>query len=368
MNELDTQQAMQPSSKGNGHEAVPRHWFCVGVAPSGEMFKKDADSPTDLLEIIGRSAIAWVDYWAHDLEKEALPAAMQMGFSDLLASSLTGESFLNYQDFDTEMGMRLPSIQVVEFEVKSFPLLVLLRKNLLLTVHPLNVDRRFSRLRRYSDTVLRKIPLETSDEDKLTLLLMRIIDENNDRNFEDLRRIEERGDVLNESLIDPQTPRSKLGPQIYQMKHALITYLNSLWETVDVLHTLRYGDAELITNDQRLLDKIGILAEDVNRHIGLSEHMSEVLASGLEVLQSIYNNQLQVFNNRMALIMTYLTILGTAVLVPNTLATIFGNSAFGMVAKDRGWYLTMLAASTIAATALAYWWVRRTGWIPKKME
>jgi magnesium transporter len=106
---------------------------------------------------------------------------------------------------------------------------------------------------------------------------MRIIDENNDRNFEHLREIEELGDKLNETMIDPYTPRTKLGPEIYNMKHALITYLNALWDTVHVLHTLRYGDAELITDDPRLLDKLGILSEDVNRQIGLAEHMSEVL-------------------------------------------------------------------------------------------
>ena len=76
----------------------------------------------------------------------------------------------------------------------------------------------------------------------MTLLLMRIIDENNDRNFEDLLSIEERGDK-----------------------------------------TLR---------------------------------------------------------DNLALLMTYLTIAGTAVLVPDTIATIFSNSAFNMDSQDLGWYIT----------------------------
>jgi magnesium transporter len=197
---------------------------------------------------------------------------------------------------------------------------------------------------------------------------MRIIDQNNDRNFEHLRQIEEHGDNLNKRLMDPRTPRNILGPEIYGMKHALITYLNALWETVDALHDVRYGDAELLTDDSRLLDQLGILAEDVKQQIGLAEHLSEVLASGLEVLQSIYNNQLQVLNNRMALIMTYLTVLGTAVLVPNTLATIFSNPAFAMGPDDIGWYTVLLVVSTVVATALSFWWVKRSGWIPKKID
>jgi magnesium transporter len=213
---------------------------------------------------------------------------------------------------------------------------------------------------------LKKIPVDVSAADKLTLLLMRIIDETNQRNFEHLRQIEERGDELNRDLMNPETPRDKLGPEIYEMKHALITYLNALWQTVDVLHALRYGDAELITDDQKILYRLSLLADDVNRQIGLAEHLSEVLASGLEVLQSIYNNQLQALNNRMAMVMTYLTIIGTAVLVPNTLATILGNSAFAMEPNDVGWYWALLVGSTVVATALAYWWVKRRGWLPKK--
>jgi magnesium transporter len=246
--------------------------------------------------------------------------------------------------------------------------MILLKKNLVFTIHPLNIDRRFIRLRRYAETVLKKIPVEANAEDKLTMLLMRIIDENNGWNSEHLREIEERGDKLNEIMIDPYTPRDKLGPEIYHMKHALIIYLDALWDTVHVLHTLRYGDAELITNDEKLIGKLGILAEDVSRQISLAEHMSEVLASGLEVLQSIYNNQLQNLNNRLALLLSYLTIIGTALLVPNTLATMLGNSVFEIGPKDLGWYLAMMIGSTIVATGLVYWWVRKRGWIPKKMD
>jgi magnesium transporter len=145
--------------------------------------------------------------------------------------------------------------------------------------------------------------------DKLTMLLSRIIDHNNDHNFEHLRQIEEQGDQLNEIMADPYTPRTKLGPEIYHMKHALITYLNTLWATWEVINSLRYGDAELITDNPKLLQRIGILGDDISRQISLSEHMSEVLASGLEVLQTIYNNQLQMLNNRLAFIATWLGIL-----------------------------------------------------------
>ena len=132
---------------------------------------------------------------------------------------------------------------------------------------------------------------------------------------------------------------------------------------MDVLHSLRFGYVELISEDAKMLSQIQLLVEDVNRQIGLSEHMSEVLASGLEVLQTLYNNQLQVLNNRMALTMTWLTILGTAVLVPNTLATIFG-FVFNVTTAWLVWTLSVMGFATVASTYLAYWWVRKWAKLP----
>jgi magnesium transporter len=359
-----------PAPPRSEAEVFEKRWFCAAMFADGSIFTKDADSPVPFMEVLERASVVWIDYRTKDPDQETLSAASQLGFSQQLIASLTGESRLLYEDFDIELGFKMPSIQIrmkIEPDVRPYKTLFLIRKNFILTIHDIDVDRRFSRLRRYSATVLKRIPLDVATEDRVTQLLARIIDMNNDRNFEHLRQIEELGDTLNQSLMDPKTPREFLGPKIYSMKHALIVYLDALWETLDVLHDLRYGDAELITNDPHILERVGVLAEDVKQQIGLAEHLSEVLASGLEVLQSIYNNQLQMLNNRLALVMTYLTVLGTAVLVPNTLATMFG-SPFGLTTKDIGWYIGMIIGSTILATALSLWWVKRSKWFPKQMD
>jgi len=351
--------------------AFEKHWFCVSLSTDGRVTMQDADSPECFLKDLRNSLLAWVDYRTADFTRDVRSGAAALGFSVQLVDALVDNPRLLYEDYAVEMGIKLPSIQIRvndKIDVQNHLTLLLLRRNFILTVHPILVDRRFTRLRRYSETIFKKVPIDICAEDKLTTLLIRIIDQNNDRNFEHLRQIEGRGDELNKNLMDPQTPRTLLGPQIYNMKHALITYLDALWETVDVLHDLRYGDAELLSNDASLLNRLGYLADDVSRQIGLAEHMSDVLASGLEVLQSIYNNQLQAMNNRMALLMTYLTVLGTAVLVPNTLATIFSNSAFAMGPQDIGWYVTLLVVSTVLATLLTFLWVKRSGFIPKKMD
>ena len=339
-----------------------RHWFCAALLPSGTTYKKDAESPAAFKDILNQAVVAWVDCWLDNFERDSLDAALHLGFNKEMANPLITQPNENYEDFGTEMGTKLASVQVKQFEVTIHPLIILLNKNLILTIHPRSIDRRFQRLRRYSDPFLKKIPIAAVPEDRLTMLLLRITDETNERNFEHLRQIEDYSDELNKDMMDPTTPRETLGPKIYEMKHALVVYLNALWQTVDVFHALRYGDAELITDNVRLLHRMSLQADDVNHQISLAEHMSDVMASGLEVLQTIYNNQLQALNNRLSRVITYLTIIGTAVLVPNTLATIFSNTAFDLQPDDMWWYSTMLIASTILSTLLVWLWVRKMGW------
>ena len=353
----------------NTTEAFEKYWFCSAVLPDGKVVLQDADSPACFLDVLAKSLVAWVDYRTSNFEQDAKSSAAMLGFSEQLVHTIIDNSNLFYLDYDNEMGIKLPSVQIRldgHIDVQNHTTLLLLKKNFIFTVHPLMVDRRFTRLRRYATKILGKLPVELSTEDKLTMLLIRIIDQNNDRNFEHLRQIEERGDDLNKCITDPEIDRNTLGPRIYDLKHALITYLDALWDTVDVLHDLRYGDANLLTDQPEILKKIELLAENVNHQISLAEHMSDVLASGLEVLQTIYNNQLQVMSNKMALLMTYLTVLGTAFLVPNTLATILSNPAFDMSVKDSVWYIALLVGSTAIATILALLWVKGFGILPRK--
>ena len=354
-------------------EVMQKKWFCMGLEASGKTFKQDAESPTDFLEIVNKSKVAWVDYITEDPMKDLPAVAAQMGFTEGFISNLSCCDQLNYQDFDTEMWLSFPSIQIRGTEVKSYPLIILIRKNLVLTIHVRLVDKRFLRLRRYSETILKKIPIDSKPEDRLTILLSRILEANNDSNFRHLRVIEEFGDELNRDLMDQTTDKAMLGPKIYLMKHALIIYLNALWESVDVLQAIRYGDAELLTDDQKIVDLFAAMVEQVKSQIGLSEHMSEVLASGIEATQSIYNNQLTIannqltisnnqltiFNNRLAKLVAYLTIIGTALLIPNTIGTMLGNSVWDYGPESLGLYLLLMVGATLFGSLLMWYWVKK---------
>ncbi len=342
--------------------------FCVSLPVSGgKPLKLTGDNPHDFIQFLKGSTIAWLNFPVSDIKKDAEIIAMSLGFSSSLVPTLLSSYLSAYEDRDTEMGLMLPAVTVKKFDVFVSPILILIRKDLILTIHDEKVNR-LVRFSRYADAFMRKIKPSLIEQDKLTIILTRIIDENNNKNFDHLREIEAQGDELSKILMDPTTPRGIIGPEIHSMKHALVNYLDTMWATLDVINSLRHGDAELITDSPKLLARLGILSDDVNRHIALSEHMSEVLASGLEVLQSIYNNQLQILNNRLALVMTWLTILGTAVLVPNTLATIFSNPAFNLTPEDKWGYSTLLVSSTIFSTWAAYWWIKKKGLLPSKVD
>lgn len=365
--------AGEPGNCGGGSPESPEilpvygeRGFCA-VRKGGKTQRIESRNTGELCDFIREADIAWVDYVVDDVEREGYAAAAAFGFSDLLIRNILKEERTAYEDFDDELGILIPAIFMQGFDVHIEPLFIFIKRNFIVTLHTREV-KRFFRVRRYAETFLRKIPETSLPGDKITLLLIRIIDENNSRNFDYLASIEEQGDQLSRILSDPKTPRDIIGPRIYEMKHALIVYLGGLWATVDTLSSLRYGDAELMTDEEKTLDRINALIAEVQAQIGLAEHLSEVLASGLEVLQSIYNNQLQILNNKLALLVAYLTIIGTALLVPNTIATVLGNAMFEFTSEHVGAYLGLIVISTIVSTVVAWWAVKRVGLLPSRPE
>ena len=343
--------------------ALEERGFCA-VLKGRKTNVAEAGQISSFYPTIKNSSVAWIDFVVDDLYRDAVEEATKLGFSKLLVKNLLKHPRSGYEDFNDELGLKVPAIRVQGFDVVLDPLIILLRKNMLVTLHSSDT-KRFFRVRRYAETLLRKLPHSMEQVDKMTLLLIRIIGENNARNFDYLQVIEETGDSLSQKLSDKDTPRELLGKEIYKMKHALITYLSGLWATSDALGSLRHGDADLVTDDEKILDRISGLLNEVNAQIGLAEHLSDVLASGMEVLQSIYNNQLQLLNNRLAMLVAYLTIIGTALLVPNTIATVMSNSMFQLQAGDVPWYLEIIVISTVVSTFAAWWVVKRLGLLPK---
>ena len=70
---------------------------------------------------------------------------------------------------------------------------------------------------------------------------------------------------------------------------------------------------------------------------------------------------------RSALVTAYLTVLGTAFLVPNTIATIAGSGIMEGHMAAQWWYLPLLVISTVVATAVSFVWVLHV-WKSRKDE
>lgn len=329
--------------------------FCILLRKDGQIERLTDRTLEDFVLAVSGADIAWINWVTEESEQGFEKLAAAGGFSKIPIPKLIGGFYSAYEDMDTELGIMLPAVTMKNEVMSVHPLVILMRDNLILTSHGQEVTR-LQRFARYAPQFLKRIASECC-VDKLTLLLERIIDENNERNFEYLREIELHGDSISKSLIEEKVSRKRIAHNIYRMKHVLINYLNVLWATKDVVDSLRYGDSDLITNDERLLGRIGMLSDDIDRHIELSEQMSNVLASGLEVMQSIYNNQLQSLNNRFALVTAYLTVLGTAFLVPNTIATIAGSGVLEGRMAAQWWYVPLLILSTVVATLGSFFWV-----------
>lgn len=333
---------------------------CIAIAPNAKPVRLTGKSPGEFVEVLSQSNLSWVNFAVDDLKKDGARVAGLLGFSGSLVDMLLAGPFRNYEDRESEFGLRLPVVRVEGSQVTTLPLLLLGRWGLILTIHEKGKVRRMVRFARYADTFMRKIPQDRNMPDKLTILLTRILNENNERNFEGLRYIQEEGDTVSASLLSPNERPEQVASQVYEVKHALVQYLEALWAMLDVVHSLRYGDAELVSDDETLLARMGILGDDVTRQIQLTEHTSEVLVSGLEVLQSVYNNQLQKLNNRLALVVAWLTILGTAILVPNTIATTLG-PVVDYQGVERTAYVVFYVLATVLSTVLAFWFVRKRG-------
>ena len=358
--EQEAEAKIEPSKAANG----PSPTFCVAMLKNGSTVKIEGNAE-EFLQTIKDADFAWINAQVNDLKEDGSKIASMLGFNPSMVHELDLQRFSGYDDQTTELALLLPAVRVTELEVEINKLLILMKNNLIVTIHGEHVTR-LVKFARYAVTSFKKIPKNLDDIDKISLVLIRILDENNERNFDGIRAIQEQGEEISKYLIETTGFRKELGSDIYKMKHALISYLEALWASLDVIHYLRYGDAEIITDDPIILQKVGMLSTDLTRQISISEQMSSVLASGLEVLQSIYNNQLTVLNNKLSLLAVWMAVVGTAFIVPNTIATVFGTP----IGEHVEWHtqLLIMFASTLISVIFVYIFVKKRSLLPQKVQ
>ena len=317
------------------------------------------------VELARNGAFSWADHTAADLE-EAAGIAVSFGFSKGIMESLQKGTLSEYVDLGSELGFKIPTVRVERPEPEIEPTYFLVRNNLILTIHGLEASH-MVQFSRYADTYLRKMNPSVTLSERRTMFLVRLLDESCGDHFDQLRFIEDHADAVGCELSEMDAHIKDVGKRIFQVKHTTIIYLNTLWHLLDVINSLRYGDAQLIDNNPKILGKMNLMSEDVSRQVELSEAMSEVLVSGMDVLQALYSNQLLIVNNRMVLALTWMTVLGTALLVPNTLATIF-SYVIGLDFDLMLWSLLVIIMATATMSTLAYWWTKSWTVVPRSPD
>ncbi|MGD0816969.1 MAG: CorA family divalent cation transporter [Methanomassiliicoccales archaeon] len=337
----------------------------VSIDRSGNISKHYDMVMSKAIDMAMSGSFTWVDHSASDLE-DAADVAKGFGFSKEIMNSLGIDKLSEYVDLETELGFKIPSIRVERQEPEIEPSYFLVRENLILTIHGVG-DSHLMQFSRYADTYLKKMNTSMTLSEKRTTFLIRLLDENCNDHFDQLRFIEDHADAVGYELSEMNIQIKDVGKRIFQVKHTTIIYLSTLWHLLDVINSLRFGDAELIDDNQKILGKMNLMSEDVARQVELSENMSEVLVSGMDVLQALYNNQLLIINNRMVLALTWMAVLGTALLVPNTLATIF-SYAIGLDFTLMIWSLLVILMATTTMSALAYWWTKSWTVVPRSPD
>ena len=336
-----------------------KHIFVSTISDKGVSSKTIVENSIQAIEFIKNSRLSWLNFIIGDISLglESIYKEMKLTLppSTLLAGYLS-----NYEDNNDILGLMLPIVRVEKGEVNTTPLIIYITKNRLISIHD-EYTEHLLRFSKYSDTFMRKLPLNDIWQDSQTFLLARLIDEIAERNFKSLHFIIEQAELIQLELARNKTHPKKLSLEIFNMKQSVLTFLNAVWAIRDVVHSLRYGDSDMISDNSNVLVKFDIILVDLDRQLSMAEHVLDVLSGGMTVLQTMFQANLQSMSNRMTTVLLWLTIIGTAILVPNTLATIYGIPYLPLNVNGEDWLFIIISIilSTVIGTFIVYRYVKQ---------
>tara|TARA_B100000315_G_C14557981_1_gene579122 strand:- start:26 stop:1036 length:1011 start_codon:yes stop_codon:yes gene_type:complete len=303
----------------------------------------------ELSNKISDSLTSWSEFIVDDVTTGADEVVKKFGIT-LSPTELLSGYYSNYEDRGDVLGLMMPVLTLSSGETKASPVLIYLKQGQVITIHDERTERLIV-LSNYAEVFMRKLPGGKEDwADRQTLIAARIIDEIVEHNFEILRLIVERAEQLQIELGEMQQLPRDTAREMSNIKRWILDFLNAVWGARTTVHMLRYGDAEMITDKEELLSRFELILAELDRKIQMTEQVSEVLTAGMNVIQAEIQNKL-------ATIVVWLTVVATAFLVPNTLATIYGLLPINEV--SRLWMVISLIFATVTSAFLAYWYAWR---------
>ena len=324
----------------------------AGITTQGSSFRLTNIKAEEISSVSSSCTVSWTECVVDDIPQSAKEVTKALGIT-LDPSILLGSYLSGYEDRGDTLGLMFPIIIFTGSKVGPTPMLIYIRKDHIVTIQDEHAGK-ILRLSDYASSFFRKLPAGPEDwADRQTALLIRIIDELSEHNFTVLRMIVESAEQIEIDLAGlRQIPRD-LTFEMSNIKTSVLRFLNAIWATHTTVHSLRYGDPDMVSDNDAILSKFDVILAGLERQIQMAELVLEVLTAGMSVLQTEVSNKLGSF-------LLWLTVIGTAVLVPNTLATIYG--AFPAVEDQSLPRLLGLIFSTIGATYASYWYVHNKWW------
>jgi hypothetical protein len=130
----------RPKEEVNGRvaeaENIPmsNRVICVSLPSlSSKPIKLTAVAPEEIMMTVQKANLSWVNYTATNLETDGAKVASQFGFSEGIIPTLLKGYYANYEDREVELGVMVPAVRVVALELDVYPIIILVRKNLILT-------------------------------------------------------------------------------------------------------------------------------------------------------------------------------------------------------------------------------------------
>ena len=321
----------------------------AGLQSEGTPFKKPSIQLDEAIKEISLGHLTWIECVVDNIVNDTPTVLQSLGIT-MDPSVLLSGYVSSYEDKEDTLGLMVPFVVTSSNKTQTSPLLIFIKKDLVVTIHD-DYGGKITRLYNYSGTLLRKLPKESEQwADRQTILLARIIDELSETNFSILRLIVERAEQFEIDLAGSRQVTRDIPLELSDMKTSLLTFLNAIWATYDTVHNLKYGDAEMISDDESILAKFEVILGRLDRQIQMSENVMQMVATGVNVIQTEVTN-------KVTILIIWWTVAGTAELVPNTIATVFG--LFPNHEQFLPWIISTIVVSAGLATTVAYLYVRR---------
>ena len=321
----------------------------AALSLDGSPIKEQSSNINQLILNMKNFSLSWLECVVDDVQAESKEIIKQFGIT-LDPSVVLGGYYSNYEDSEDVLGVTIPLINFSEGVVVPSPVLIYISKNNIISIQNEKVDK-LLRLSNFADGIMKKLPQsKETGVDRQTILFSRIIDEIAERNYDTLRLIVERAQTIEIDMSSEKTTNKDITEKMTQVKRAILTFLTAIWATRTTVHSLRYGDPEMLSDEEEILSKFDIVLADLDRQIQLAEQVLEGLSTSVNVIQTN-------ITNRLSMIILWLSVIGTAVLVPNTLATIFA-----IIPNPEYIYnelMLILVISTILSSVIAYFGAKR---------